>query len=197
LWLEAIRSGPAQRHILWESCWAPERDLELEPLLEKLDRIDAVSLDGIGYVQQNREEMDVLFTFLSERYESQPDDQVEPGLQRMGPYLQGSDDGLSSHRSADSPFDHPELDNPSYRAEAARARQNRDGGTLCQSCQHSRSRFTSVDPYSFSAVNDFPSGRLAETTPPMVRRLVAMIACWLTISIVPWASSSARSGTNS
>jgi DNA replication protein DnaC len=32
-------------------------------------RFDAVILDDIGYVQQSREEMEVLFTFLAERYE--------------------------------------------------------------------------------------------------------------------------------
>jgi len=30
---------------------------------------DAVILDDIGYVQQSREEMEVLFTFLADRYE--------------------------------------------------------------------------------------------------------------------------------
>ena len=34
-----------------------------------LDGFDAVILDDIGYVQQNRDEMEVLFTFLAERYE--------------------------------------------------------------------------------------------------------------------------------
>jgi len=34
-----------------------------------LDAYDAVILDDIGYVQQSREEMEVLFTFLAERYE--------------------------------------------------------------------------------------------------------------------------------
>ena len=37
--------------------------------LAVLDRFDAVILDDIGYVQQNRDEMEVLFTFLAERYE--------------------------------------------------------------------------------------------------------------------------------
>ena len=46
-----------------------KKDLALEALLRKLDRYDVVLLDDIGYVQQNREEMEVLFTFLSERYE--------------------------------------------------------------------------------------------------------------------------------
>jgi len=46
-----------------------KRDLELEAMLKRLDRFDVVILDDIGYVQQSREEMEVLFTFLAERYE--------------------------------------------------------------------------------------------------------------------------------
>ena len=42
---------------------------ELEQSLKNLDRFDVVILDDIGYVQQSREEMEVLFTFLAERYE--------------------------------------------------------------------------------------------------------------------------------
>ncbi|MFT5198762.1 MAG: DNA replication protein DnaC [Planctomycetota bacterium] len=46
-----------------------KRDLSLEAELRRLDRFDVVILDDIGYVQQNRAEMEVLFTFLAERYE--------------------------------------------------------------------------------------------------------------------------------
>lgn len=46
-----------------------KRDLTLESLLKKMDRYDIVILDDIGYVQQSAEEMEVLFTFLAERYE--------------------------------------------------------------------------------------------------------------------------------
>jgi DNA replication protein DnaC len=48
---------------------AAKRDLRLEKELASLDTYDAVILDDIGYVQQSREEMEVLFTFLAERYE--------------------------------------------------------------------------------------------------------------------------------
>jgi DNA replication protein DnaC len=48
---------------------AAKRDLQLESLLRRLDRHDVVILDDIGYIQQSREEMEVLFTFLAERYE--------------------------------------------------------------------------------------------------------------------------------
>lgn len=46
-----------------------KKDLRLDALLKKLDRYEAVILDDLGYVQQSREEMEVLFTFLAERYE--------------------------------------------------------------------------------------------------------------------------------
>lgn len=48
---------------------AAKRDLRLEEELQTLDGFDAVILDDIGYVQQSRDEMEVLFTFLAERYE--------------------------------------------------------------------------------------------------------------------------------
>jgi DNA replication protein DnaC len=48
---------------------AAKRDYELERELRRLDSFDVVILDDIGYVQQSREEMEVLFTFLAERYE--------------------------------------------------------------------------------------------------------------------------------
>jgi DNA replication protein DnaC len=46
-----------------------KRDYELDLAIKKLDRFPVIILDDIGYVKQNREEMEVLFTFLSERYE--------------------------------------------------------------------------------------------------------------------------------
>lgn len=46
-----------------------KKELMLERQLKRLDAFDAVIIDDIGYIQQNREEMEVLFTFLSERYE--------------------------------------------------------------------------------------------------------------------------------
>lgn len=46
-----------------------KRDYELERELKRLDRFQVIILDDFGYVQQNREEMEVLFTFLAERYE--------------------------------------------------------------------------------------------------------------------------------
>jgi len=46
-----------------------EKALRLEAELQRLDRYPAIVLDDFGYVQQGREEMEVLFTFLAEGYE--------------------------------------------------------------------------------------------------------------------------------
>ena len=46
-----------------------KQELRLESELKRLDRYRAVIIDDLGYVQQDRQEMEVLFTFLAERYE--------------------------------------------------------------------------------------------------------------------------------
>ena len=46
-----------------------KRDLLLEQELRRLDTYEVLILDDIGYVQQSRDEMEVLFTLLAERYE--------------------------------------------------------------------------------------------------------------------------------
>ncbi|HUT03525.1 MAG TPA: IS21-like element helper ATPase IstB [bacterium] len=44
-------------------------ELKLAKALKRLAKFEAVIIDDIAYVQQNREEMEVLFTLLAERYE--------------------------------------------------------------------------------------------------------------------------------
>lgn len=46
-----------------------KQDLKLPRTLKKFEKYDTIIIDDIGYVQQNREEMEVLFTLLAERYE--------------------------------------------------------------------------------------------------------------------------------
>lgn len=46
-----------------------KRDLRLTRELRRLDRIECLVLDDIGYVQHDRAEMEVLFALLAERYE--------------------------------------------------------------------------------------------------------------------------------
>lgn len=46
-----------------------KRDLKLERTLKKLRRYEALIVDDIGYVQHDRDEMEVLFALLADRYE--------------------------------------------------------------------------------------------------------------------------------
>jgi DNA replication protein DnaC len=46
-----------------------KRDLQLARAIKRLAYYEALVIDDIGYVQQSREEMEVLFTLLAERYE--------------------------------------------------------------------------------------------------------------------------------
>jgi DNA replication protein DnaC len=46
-----------------------KRELKLSRVLKRLSKFDVVIIDDIGYVQQSRDEMEVLFTLLAERYE--------------------------------------------------------------------------------------------------------------------------------
>lgn len=70
---ELIAQG---RRILFASCsllvqqlLIAKRDLKLPRALKNLSRYDALIIDDIGYVQHNREEMEVLFILMAERYE--------------------------------------------------------------------------------------------------------------------------------
>ena len=46
-----------------------KQELVLDKLLKKLSKFDVLMIDDFGYVKQNREEMEVLFTLLAHRYE--------------------------------------------------------------------------------------------------------------------------------
>jgi len=70
---ELVQSGRrvlfTSTNLLVQRLLAAKRDLLLERELKRLDGFDALILDDIGYVQQDRAEMEVLFTLLAERYE--------------------------------------------------------------------------------------------------------------------------------
>ncbi len=70
---ELVRGG---RRVLFVTCsllvqqlLVAKRDLKLSRLLKQLAKFPALIVDDLGYVQQSREEMEVLFTLLAERYE--------------------------------------------------------------------------------------------------------------------------------
>jgi DNA replication protein DnaC len=70
---ELIRKG---RTVYFATCSLLVQDLlkakealELRRALKKLSKYDVLIIDDIGYVQQDRAEMEVLFTLLADRYE--------------------------------------------------------------------------------------------------------------------------------
>jgi DNA replication protein DnaC len=70
---ELIRKG---RRIFFTSCemlvqelLIAKRDLKLSKLIKKYARYEGTIIDDLGYIRQTREEMEVVFTLLAERYE--------------------------------------------------------------------------------------------------------------------------------
>ena len=104
-----------------------KRELELDKLLKKLSKFDALMIDDFGYVKQDRDEMEVLFTLLAHRYER--------GSMLLTSNLPFSKwevifkDPMTTAAAIDRLVHHSivlELNVPSYRAEEARRkRKNR------------------------------------------------------------------------
>ena len=59
----------AKSGLLVQELLAAKRDLKLSRVLKRLAGYEVLILDDLGYVQQSREEMEVLFVLLAERYE--------------------------------------------------------------------------------------------------------------------------------
>jgi DNA replication protein DnaC len=55
--------------LLVQALLVAKRDLKLSRVLKRLAGFEVLLIDDLGYVQQSREEMEVLFTLLAERYE--------------------------------------------------------------------------------------------------------------------------------
>jgi len=70
---ELARQGRSVRYatcsLLVQELLAAKRDLALPQAIKRLGRYEALLIDDIGYVQQDRDEIEVLFTLLAERYE--------------------------------------------------------------------------------------------------------------------------------
>ena len=70
---ELVRAGRSvyfrSTNLLVQELLLAKRDLKLPQTIRKLSRYEALILDDLEYVQQSREEMEVLFTLLAERYE--------------------------------------------------------------------------------------------------------------------------------
>ena len=98
-----------------------KRDLTLKAFLKQLSRWEGLLIDDLGYVQQSREEMEVLFTLLAERYE-RGSVLVTSNL-AFSQWEQIFKDPMTTAAAIDRLVHHSvilELNVPSYRAEAAK-----------------------------------------------------------------------------
>jgi DNA replication protein DnaC len=104
-----------------------KRELRLSREIKRLARYDGLLIDDLGYVQQSREEMEVLFTLLAERYER--------GSVLMTSNLPFSKweaifkDPMTTAAAIDRLVHHAvilELNIPSYRVEQAKKKQQNE-----------------------------------------------------------------------
>ncbi len=120
---------------LVERLLVAKKDLRLTRELRRLDRFECLILDDIGYVQQGREEMEVLFTLLSERYERRSV-MITSNLV-FSKWDQIFKDPMTTAAAIDRVVHHSvilELSVPSYRAETAqRARRTKISRTEADS----------------------------------------------------------------
>jgi DNA replication protein DnaC len=122
---ELVRSGRrilfTTTSLLVQELLRAKRDLALKALLKQLNRWEGLLIDDLGYVQQSREEMEVLFTLLAERYE-RGSVLVTSNL-AFSQWEQIFKDPMTTAAAIDRLVHHCvilELNVPSYRAEAAR-----------------------------------------------------------------------------
>jgi DNA replication protein DnaC len=106
--------------LLMQDLLEAKRDLRLSREIKRLGRFDGLIIDDLGYIQQSREDMDVVFTLLAKRYER--------GSVLMTSNLQFSKwegifkDAMMTAAAIDRLVHHSvivELNIPSYRAEEA------------------------------------------------------------------------------
>jgi DNA replication protein DnaC len=132
---ELIRSG---RKVMFATCGlmvqdllAAKRDLKLRGFLKKISRYEVLILDDIGYVQYAREEMEVLFNLLADRYE-RGSVVLTSNLPFSG-WEAIFKDPMTTAAAIDRLVHHSvilELNVPSYRAEQAKkSRQNQSEST--------------------------------------------------------------------
>jgi len=106
-----------------------KRDLALPRALNKLSKYEAILIDDLGYVQQNREEMEVLFTLLAHRYE-RGSIMITSNL-AFSCWEQIFKDPMVTAAAIDRLVHHSvilELNIPSYRIEAAKNNKNKEKG---------------------------------------------------------------------
>jgi DNA replication protein DnaC len=127
---ELVRSGHkvlfVTCNLLVQELLIAKRDLKLSRALKRLAGFAVMVIDDLGYVQQSREEMEVLFTLLAERYE-----RSSVMLTSNLPFSQWEQifkDPMTTAAAIDRLVHHSviiELNLPSYRAEQAKKAKQR------------------------------------------------------------------------
>jgi DNA replication protein DnaC len=122
---ELLRAG---RRVLFSTCGLlvqelllAKRELRLPKVLKRLAGYEVLVIDDLGYVQQSREEMEVLFTLLAERYE-RGSVMLSSNL-AFSAWEQIFKDAMTTAAAIDRLVHHCvilELNVPSYRAEQAK-----------------------------------------------------------------------------
>jgi len=127
---ELIRNG---RKVYFTTCsllvqdlLKAKQELQLSRALKKLSKYDALIIDDIGYVQQDRSEMEVLFTLLADRYE-RGSVMITSNLP-FSKWEQIFKDPMVTAAAIDRLVHHSvilELNTESYRMEAAKKKKNK------------------------------------------------------------------------
>lgn len=125
------------RHVLFttasalvQDLLAAKRDLRLNILLKRLDRFDSIVIDDISYIPQNRDETDVLFVLLAERYEVR--NIVVTSNLPFSKWDCVFKDAMTTMAAIDRLVHHAtvlELNGDSYRAETAKQRNKKELAT--------------------------------------------------------------------
>jgi DNA replication protein DnaC len=117
--------------ILVQELLLAKRELQLPRILKRLAKFEAIIIDDLGYVQQAKEEMEVLFTLLADRYE-----RGSILLTSNLPFSQWEDifkDPMVTAAAIDRLIHHSvilELNIPSYRMAQAKERKKLHDGNM-------------------------------------------------------------------
>jgi DNA replication protein DnaC len=104
-----------------------KRELRLPKLIKQFSSFEGLIIDDLGYVQQSREEMEVLFTLLAERYER--GSVLLTSNLAFSKWDQIFKDAMTTAAAIDRLVHHSviiELNVPSYRVETAKTNKAKD-----------------------------------------------------------------------
>ena len=120
----------APSSLLVQELLMAKRDLRMKHALRRLAKYEALIIDDIGYIQQNRQEMEVLFVLLAERYE-----RASVMITSNLPFSRWErifKDPMTTAAAIDRLVHHSvilELNLPSYRLEQSNKRKRKEGKT--------------------------------------------------------------------